>query len=180
VPRTDSNSPGAHVDDVYVEQRGALLCFFKLNRQGDRAEDLVQDVYQRLLKRRTLSDVREPVKFLFAVAANVLKTATRSRKYGPKALLSIHADEFQEDHSTHPNLQVNDDPSEIDGAHLQQVLGQFKREQVDIYIRHYCDGHSYKQISKDTGINIHTVKKYLARVMNHVRKHYGADVLSRR
>jgi RNA polymerase sigma factor (sigma-70 family) len=176
VPVTDFEPPGAHVDRVYEQYRDAIHRFFeRKTRSSAAAKDLTQAVYLRVLNYPSLGDVREPKKFIYKVAWNVLRTEIRRSVYDQPFNVRITESELEATVAANRNLWVDDSTAEIDEEYFKAALARLTPDQRKVFILHHIDGLTVEQISLQTTINPNTVKKYLRKAWARLRSSYGDD-----
>jgi RNA polymerase sigma factor (sigma-70 family) len=167
-----SKSPHEKVEQVYGPYRKELQRFFKrFSMQPDAAEDLVQGAYLRLLKYGSLDEIRDPVTFIYSIAWNLLRSENRRAAREQRRNISIDDHNSEEVVNANDKLWVVDSPVDVDRAEFERVIGQLPPEQRDVFSLH-SKGYTRQEISLRTGINEHTVKKYIARVKAYLHRRY--------
>jgi RNA polymerase sigma-70 factor (ECF subfamily) len=181
VPLTDFNSSAEKVERLYSRYLEELKRFFRRHSlQRDRADDLVQLVYLRLLNYASLHEVREPEKFLYRIAWNVLYTENRRAARERTISVSFTPEAFDQVCADDSRLWSDDSTAQVDEARFLEALGTLTREQQAVFVLHYIDGLTCEQVAEVTGIKLDTVKKYVSRVLAHLHECYGAGALGRR
>ena len=177
MPVTDFEPPGEHVDRVYEHYREAIHRFFERKMGSSAAaKDLTQAVYLRLLNYPHLGDVRDPKKFIYKVAWNVLRTEMRRSVYEQPFNVNITESELEATVAANRSLWVDDSTAEIDEEYFKSALARLSSDKREVFILHYIDGLTVEQISHKTTINPNTVKKYLRQAWAHLRSFYGDDL----
>jgi RNA polymerase sigma-70 factor (ECF subfamily) len=164
------------LDGVYAKFREAIRQFFA-RQTGSRtlAEDLTQIVYLRLLNSRTLATVQDPEMYIYATAWNVLRTEMKSAAFERRFNVSVTDSKLEAEVTANRLLWVDDSSSEIDAQYFMNGLRGLPRPLQAVFILHYIDGLTYEQISEETGINVHTVHKYISRALVRLHALYGVD-----
>jgi RNA polymerase sigma-70 factor (ECF subfamily) len=142
-----------------------LLRFFS-SRVGDpsEAQDLVQEVYLRLVKLERPDLIRNPRAYVIRVAANIVREHWLTCAARPPHV------EFEENSSD--GMPVNEEfcvtleRLEL----LALVLEDLPPKVAAALIWAYRDGHTYEEIGARLAVSANRVKKYLARAMAHCRK----------
>ena len=151
------------IADVVARERARLLRFIR-RRVPDPldAEDVLQDVFQRLVEaNRLLMPIDHVTAWLFRVARNRITDLFRSR--APKAEdIDTVADLL-------PSPDAGPDALFARGAAIDTIaeaLAELPREQREVFVAHEIDGRSFKEIARDTGVNLNTLlsrKRYAVR-----------------
>ena len=133
----------------------------RLRRPQD-LDDLKQEVYMRLLRMDRMDCVREPLAYLYSIAANVVADFTLAeRRHQHVTPDSEAVDNWAED----PNQALPDDMAERMSLErqLERALNQLPPLQAAALIYHYQDGLSCDEIAKKLGLSTKSVDKYLTR-----------------
>lgn len=145
-------------------EKGASLSSYFLRRVAHRwdAQDLVQEVYLRLLRIEPAdaASIRNPEAYLFTVAANLIKERAVMRQQ-----LTHYGDELEEaiSHIAIPcNAEVDMD-SQLRRQRLAALLGRLSPKCRAVMIMHYRDEMPYREIAERLSISTHMVKKYIVK-----------------
>jgi RNA polymerase sigma-70 factor (ECF subfamily) len=156
----------ALVSAIATEYGRQLSQFFAARfPPGGDAQDLVQEVYVRLLKLGRPELIRCPKAYVYRVAASIarehwLKRASRAPH--------VQFDELAEDTTTHADQDVATQVECWDEVlALLKPLSPRLRAAV---IWAHRDGHTYEEISARLAVSASQVKKYLIRAMAECRK----------
>src|SRR5258705_85249 len=127
-----------------------------LARDGDVADDLVQDTLVRALRSERLflgGDVRS---WLYTILTNLNKNRRRSLARRPQFM---------------PLLDNNPDASgtEAEGRHMARALATLVGEQHAVLLLVMLEGLSYREVADIQGVPIGTVMSRLARARAHVK-----------
>lgn len=151
--------------DVYLQQRDALARFFRA-RSGARpdVEDLLQDLYLKVLKVDPATEVRDPRAFLYRLASNLLLDARRSSQRSAardgawRYLARTDGD----------GVDVDDAPSaETVVTHrdrlskLLKALDHLPAKTAAIFRMHKFDDLSYAEIAERLAISRSSVEKHM-------------------
>jgi len=146
--------------------RQSLARYFR-NRVPDPSEvdDLVQEVFARIVAR----DSEEPIEhlggFVFGIAAHVLADRAR-RRFARKAEAHVefdpdrHADEEVDPH------RVLAGKEELRGA-IEALLALPLRTRR-IFVLHRLEGRTSRQVAEQLGISVSAVEKHMVRAMKHL------------
>ena len=159
----------ALVERLFNAHRNALVAFFQ-GRVRDRADapDLAQEVYLRMIRLRSLEQIRNPEGYLFTVASNLAKEhMARQRRHGTP----IDA----EDVSVQVELaELPTADSQLDAARRAQRLAEVLRELSPkcqaVVVLQYVHGCSYAEIGEKLQISPSMVKKYLTQALELCRR----------
>jgi RNA polymerase sigma-70 factor (ECF subfamily) len=133
-------------------------------RDPSDAQDLLQEVYLRLLSHARPERIRSPRAYIFRVAANITREHWRKRS------------------GSLPHVELTDELSETlaapeEAAAMLERIDQLARMLVELsppvgaaLIWAHRDGHTYGEISARLAVPKSRVKKYLARARARCRK----------
>ena len=138
--------------------------YFLGNREE--AEDVVQDVYMRLWKNRTIVRADGAAGWLISVTRNVCRDQLRRRRV--RSVVEVDSDRVGDVEARQPNPA--DDAARTD---FEQLLGDaivdLPDPQKTIVILREIMGMSYNEISGALDLPLNTVKVYLHRGRKHLR-----------
>jgi RNA polymerase sigma-70 factor (ECF subfamily) len=132
-------------------------------------DDLAQEVFVRLLKYSTQTEIENPQGYVFRIAANIANEwAERVVNRNP------HIDVEDKEIQYFEQLIVDVDPesvaNEIDETNtIWAAVQQLPQRQRRILLRHIRDGRTYKQIAAERGISYRIVLRDLTRAYVHLR-----------
>ncbi len=122
-------------------------------------DDLVQEVFTRLLRVRDTELVRDPLAYLFGIAANVAREFLQ-RRYQDNVMFDSEVADRTPAHAEHL----------MDGglAERLELRDQLNRALIKLPPTHRLvlllvkrDGLSYGEAARATGLSVHTIEKYL-------------------
>ena len=146
------------VGELYRDHRSWLLAWLRRNVAcPQRAEDLSQDTFVRLLGRDELKEPREPRAFLVAIAKGLLfdyfRRAALEQAYLTELMLIPEA----EQPSVEEQQLILEDLKNID-----RLLGQLSSKARAAFFYNRLDGLSHAQIAERLGVSVSRVRQYLA------------------
>lgn len=151
----------ARMRAVAQTYRAALSGYFakRVREQAD-VDDLVQDVFLRLMRRDGARGIEKLEQYLFRTAANVLKDRARRAT----ARHAGEHDPFDEDR--HAGEAIS--PERIllgreSIAHLTAALKEMPERRRTVFVLHRFEGRSYSEIAKMLGVSVSTVEKHIVR-----------------
>ena len=168
------------IGELYERYRAELQRFFAGQTRNPHAvEDLMQELYKRLLEYHPPAVLRTPQNYLFQVAWNVLNEAnTTALQHLPIRSDSGTLDPLRDEHAG--NLWLEDDTKTLDTQEkLDRVFKRLQRTDRVALILQRRDGLSYKAIAERMGVTTHTVKKYIGRALKHFRLYYSRPRLQK-
>jgi RNA polymerase sigma factor (sigma-70 family) len=140
----------------------------RLRRHQD-LDDLKQEVYMRLLRMDRMECIREPLAYLYSIAANVVAdfTLAERRRYDRVTPDSDAVEHWADD----PAQALPDDIAERTSLEreLESALNQLPPLQAAALVLHYQEGLSCEEIAKKLGLSPKSVDKYLARAKARMR-----------
>ncbi|MDD0995956.1 RNA polymerase sigma factor [Pseudomonas sp. TNT2022 ID1044] len=154
VPSPQSELVGA----LYRDHRGWLLAWLRRSVAcPQRAEDLSQDTFVRLLGREELKAPREPRAFLVAIAKGLLfdyfRRAALEQAYLTELMLIPEA----EQPSVEEQQMILEDLKTID-----RLLGKLSSKARAAFLYNRLDGLGHAEIAEHLGVSVPRVRQYLA------------------
>jgi len=172
---SDSPTEAASVVVAFLQYRVQLRIFFaRRARRAANVDDLVQEVYERLLRYPSTEPIRNPQAYFFEVARNLLRVANKAAREEEQRYLSCEPDELEGRLQGLSSLWVQEDGGrELAEGELERVLNQMPRTCRVALLRQRRDGWSYQQIADELGVSTNTVKDYLSRAFHQLRIHFS-------
>lgn len=147
----------------------------RLPRSQD-ANDLVQEVFLRVLRLPRSEMVRNPQAYIYGIASHVVYEL-RMRSRNDRVTCDSHTLEQLAEHPAH---FAPDELADQLGVkrQLEQALAQLPPMHQAVLLLHKRDGMSREEVAKELGLSPHTVKKYIFQAMAQIRtqwKRSGED-----
>ncbi|OCR26830.1 RNA polymerase sigma factor [Pseudomonas syringae] len=146
------------VGALYRDHRGWLLAWLRRNVAcPQRAEDLSQDTFVRLLGRDELRSPNEPRAFLVAVAKGLLfdyfRRAALEQAYLNELMLIPEAEQpsLEEQHLILEDLKA-----------IDRLLGKLSSKARAAFLYNRLDGLTHGEIAERLGVSVPRVRQYLA------------------
>lgn len=143
---------------MYRDHRGWLLAWLRRNVAcPQRAEDLSQDTFVRLLARDELRTPNEPRAFLVAVAKGLLfdyfRRAALEQAYLNELMLIPEAEQpsLEEQHLILEDLKA-----------IDRLLGKLSSKARAAFLYSRLDGLTHSEIAERLGVSVPRVRQYLA------------------
>jgi RNA polymerase sigma factor (sigma-70 family) len=164
------------ISDVVERERSRLFEFIRRRVPDVRdAEDVLQDVFCKFVEaNRLLMPIELVTGWLFRVARNRITDLFRKRK--PDRLAD--PGESDEDEPSIDDLLPSPDagPESLYVRHLlleelDLALAELPKEQRDAFVAHELEGRPFREIARETGVNVNTLLS---------RKHYAVLYLRER
>ncbi|MBI6617393.1 RNA polymerase sigma factor [Pseudomonas corrugata] len=159
-----SSVPSPHSDLVgalYRDHRGWLLAWLRRNVAcAQRAEDLSQDTFVRLLGREELKAPREPRAFLVAIAKGLLFDYFRRAALEQAYLTELMLVPADEQPSVEAQQLILEDLKNID-----RLLGKLSSKARTAFLYNRLDGLGHAEIAERLGVSVPRVRQYLAQGM---------------
>jgi len=159
-----SSVPSPHSDLVgalYRDHRGWLLAWLRRNVAcAQRAEDLSQDTFVRLLGREELKAPREPRAFLVAIAKGLLFDYFRRAALEQAYLTELMLIPEDEQPSVEEQQLILEDLKNID-----RLLGKLSSKARAAFFYNRLDGLGHAEIAERLGVSVPRVRQYLAQGM---------------
>lgn len=148
---------------AYLERRAELLRYFRARlRSEDEAEELVQEIYLKIVQRRVEETVENPAGYLFRLGSNLMldrlkqarRAARRASAYGELYGGGEHA--------------ADDHPAPEHAALTRQLLEQaveavreLPPKAQEAFRLHKLEGLSHAETAAAMGVSRSSVEKYL-------------------
>ena len=123
------------------------------------ADDLAQEVFARLLRVRDVELVRDPLAYLFGIAANVAREFLQ-RRYQDTVMFDSEVADRTPAHAEHLIDGGVAERLEL-GEQLNRALTKLPPTHRLVILLVKRDGLSYAEAARTTGLSVHTIEKYL-------------------
>jgi RNA polymerase sigma factor (sigma-70 family) len=152
------------IADVVDREQSRLRKFIRRRVPDPRdAEDILQDVFYALVEaNRLLMPIDHVTGWLFRVARNRITDLFRKKR--PERFSDVvFADEDDELRQFEDLLPSPDaGPEALYARHvlleeLAAAIDELPEEQRAVFVAHELDGRSFKEIARDTGVNVNTL-----------------------
>jgi RNA polymerase sigma-70 factor (ECF subfamily) len=149
------------VGALYRDHRSWLLAWLRRNIAcAQRAEDLSQDTFLRLLGRETLSAPLQPRAFLAAIAKGLLFDHFRRSALEQAYLAELMQVPEGEQPSPEEQQLILEDLHAID-----QMLCKLSSKARSAFLLNRLEGLGHAEIAKQLGVSVPRVRQYLAQGM---------------
>ncbi|MGN8001182.1 RNA polymerase sigma factor [Sphingomonas sp. 22176] len=165
-PGHDRVASMAVVDDLYRAERPGLLRFLQRRAADDRAEDIVQQVFARLVARDRTDTVNAPGAYLREVAHNLLRDQARAAGRTHQAQ-HVSIDDVE--------VSAGDPVAALEArdrlARIEQAVLGLKPLTRQVFLACRLDGYSYAEIAEQTGLSVRGVEKQMSRAIKQLGRH---------
>ena len=140
-------------------------------------EDILQDVFYELVEaNRLLMPIEHVTGWLFRVARNRIIDLFRKKKPENFSDVAVHEDDEGE------LLRLEDLLPSVDASpealyarsvlldELELAVEELPEEQRQVFIAHELEGHSFKQMAAETGVNLNTLLSRKRYAVRHLRQ----------
>ena len=157
------------VERLFAEHRRALQTFFyrRIRTKTD-APDLAQEVYVRMLRVNDIDAIRNPERYLYTVASNLVKEYAVLDRWQARGV-DLDEASIQQRLGELPTIDGQLDVAQR-VARLRTVLAQLSPKCRAAVVLQYRHGLSYQEIGERLNVSPHMVKKYLAQGLAHCRR----------
>lgn len=174
-PTEPSDEDRAALDRLDVSLRRSLVSYFR-RRTGDRAdiEDMVQEVFERLLKRGGAAalETQNPGAYVFETASSVLtdhfrkKVAHRASAHEPFDL-NRHGDaDFSPEHVLIHRERL---------ARVSAMLFELPERTRAVFILRRIESMRAADVAARLGISISAVEKHMRKAIQHIAQRMGRE-----
>lgn len=143
-------------EELYARYSKRLLYFMlkMLNNDEPRAQDLLQDLFLKIVERPHLFDAnRKFYTWVFAVAANMCRSEHR---YAYTE--TVAADEYNLPGVAQPEALIGAIDASLFSAHLEQALDNLGYEHRETFVLRFQEGFSLNEIAEIMQCSLGTVK----------------------
>ncbi len=151
--------------------RGVLMRYFERHlRESADVEDMVQEVFMRLLRRRDLVAINRQEGYLFETAASVMRDRARRR-----AVRHAQSHERYEE-SVHAVEDVSLERVSMDTEALQMLaraLQELPERTRMVFVLHRMEELRQSEIARRLGISVSAVEKHMIKAMAYLMDSVG-------
>jgi len=156
------------IDELYRAERPRLLRFLDRRAPDDRAEEIVQQVFTKLVARAQTDAVaiHSPGAYLREAAHNLLRDHARAA-----------ARNHQSQHVPIDDVEIGsgDSVAALEArdrlARIEQAVLRLKPLTRQIFLACRLDGYSYAEIAGQTGLSVRGVEKQMSRAIKQLGRH---------
>lgn len=150
-----------------------LLQFFRRRvRERAEAEDLVQEVFVRLLKRGNIADLQDIRGYLFQTAASVLTDRARKR-HSQRSDVHVHFDTLAHGCEDFPPDRVLSGEQSL--TRVSRALLELPERVRTVFVLRRLEGLSYQDIAQRLGISVSLVEKQMARAVAYLSQRMSEE-----
>jgi RNA polymerase sigma-70 factor (ECF subfamily) len=155
-------------DAIYYRYHTAVYAnIFKMVKQSQAAEDILQEVFFSLWKNREKIMADGVGGWLFVVSYN--KAATYLKTSLRHSFLYLHDVDSIEDLSS--DDASADAPYQKQLTVIEDALRHLPARKKEVFLLHYFEGRSHEEIASLLGISANSVKDYLKQAGSFIRKY---------
>ena len=146
----------------------------RLERSQD-AEDVVQEVFMRLLRVEDKDIIRNPRAYLYGIALHVVREfKARQEKAG--TWITLEPDEVARRVEQTDRILPDELPDRIGlQRQIERALRQLPPAHRMVFLLHKRDGFSYEEIAMKLRISVHMVDKYLLQAKVRLRTGWAQE-----
>ena len=170
------NEQDRKISEIVAEERSRLRNFIRRRVADPRdAEDILQEVFYELLEANSLlMPIDHVTGWLFRVARNRITDLFRKKK--PDSFSDIAAADEDDEPQWEDLLPSPDAGPEalyvrrVLLDELELALSELPNEQREVFVAHELEGHSFKELSEVSGVNINTLLARKRYAVLHLRE----------
>ncbi len=144
--------------------------FLRHVRQREDAEDMVQEVFSRLIRNQSAEQIENPQAYLFRIASNLLRDKRRRDRVR-------HSDAHEPyDELYHPYEDISPERVLIGKQELERLKKSILKLPPRVkaaFILHRFEGLTYKEIAEALGISVSAVEKNMMTAIARLSKEFG-------
>ncbi len=165
----EGNKPDPLVERLAADYGADLLRYISRRvRSSADSRDIAQESYVRLLRLERKDLIRDPLPYLYRIAANVLYEFELKRREELNGLLRWSAENRSQ--GVAAPAGGGDAESLVLQDRLQSALRQLSPTCRAVLLLHRKEGMTYDEIADEIGISSSMVKKYLSQALRHCRQ----------
>lgn len=150
------------ITDIVAQQRTRLRNFIRRRvPDPDDAEDLVQEVFYRLVQANSLlMPVEQVTGWLFSVARNLITDLFRKKKPERFDEVTNEDGEVITIEDLLPSSDAGPEATLLRQALLEEMasaIAALPPEQREVFVAHELEGKSFKEMSAATGVSVNTL-----------------------
>lgn len=163
------------ITEVVRRERSRLLNFIRRNAPDpDDAEDILQDVFYRLVQaNRLLMPIEHVTGWLFRVARNRITDLFRKKEPENFSDLDVADEDGLSFEDLLPSLEGGPDEAYVRNRlveELKRALAELPKEQREVFVAQELEGLTFKQISERTGVSVNTLLSRKRYAVLHLRE----------
>lgn len=161
------NDKHEFLTEIVQEYTPRLRTYLARNvRVYDDVEDLLQDIFVRVVQYPELENIRSIKAFLFTIATNLLRDKSR-RSYTKMSKYSMSIDELEIPvDSADPN-QILEDRDAV--KKMSYAIGDLQPTCKQAFVESRFEGKSYKEIASNLGVSVSMVEKHIIEALKQIR-----------
>jgi len=150
------------ITEVVRQERSRLLNFIRRNAPDpDDAEDILQDVFYRLVEaNRLLMPIEHVTGWLFRVARNRITDLFRKKEPENFSEIDVADEDGLSFEDLLPSPDAGPDAVYVRTlllAEVKRALAELPKEQREVFVAQELEGRSFKEISEMTGVGVNTL-----------------------
>ena len=177
IPARMALEQNQRISDVVRREYSRLRSFIRRRvPDPEDAEDIVQDVFYRLVEaNRLLMPIEQVTAWLFRVARNRITDVFRKKE--PENFSDLAVVEEDDESLRFEDLL----PSRDNGPEalyirnllleeMKQALSELPEDQREVFVAHELEGRSFRQLSETTGVSVNTLLSRKRYAVLHLRE----------
>jgi RNA polymerase sigma-70 factor (ECF subfamily) len=165
-PTPDAREFVARAVDNYSERLHRFLSL-RVRRARD-LDDLVQEVYLRLLRVKNVDSIRNPLAYIYGVASHVA-TEFNMREDKGRVVFDSPITDGALDVRSRMLAGRRVEGGGFFERHINEALGRLSSRHLAVLLLERREGLTHAQIAERLGLSVHTVKKYSVQALACVR-----------
>lgn len=163
------------ISDVVKRERSRLLNFIRRHAPDpDDAEDILQDVFYRLVEaNRLLMPIEHVTGWLYRVARNRITDLFRKKEPENFSDIEIDDEDGLQFEDLLPSPDAGPEAAYVRSLlldELQRALAELPKDQREVFIAQEFEGRSFRQIADETGVSMNTLLSRKRYAVLHLRK----------
>jgi RNA polymerase sigma factor (sigma-70 family) len=156
---------------LHVELERPLRAYFsKRVRNASEVDDLVQELFRRLIDQPDPAEIDNPTAYVFQAASNLLRDRARRKSTWSSVRNELHhrQGEMFEEISPERVLMGREAVQR-----LLEVLDQLPERTRAVFLLHRYEGFKYREIADRLEISVSSVEKHMIAAIHHLTRKMG-------
>lgn len=159
--------------NLYEQETPWLLRYFRRQIGSiEEATDLAHETMLRFLRAAPASEIATPQAYLRRIATNLLRDRAErgSTRIGQLSVSLVEGLDRADDFDPHRQLEGRQEMER-----WSRILKRLKPQTLEIFLLSRVEGQTYEEIGIRLGISVWSVKRHMAKAIDHVADHRKAD-----
>jgi RNA polymerase sigma-70 factor (ECF subfamily) len=160
------------IEQIYRDNHEGFLRFLMYKcGSRDEAEDVLQEAFQKIIKKDDLNEMENPRAYLYKAAQNIIIDRYRKNKHKAKYIseeaAGVDRSEPLSSSTIPPERQM---AAKQDLDEIYHKLNELPVNCKDAFLMHREHHMKYSEIADKLGVSVSMIEKYIIRALKYLRK----------